>query len=214
MTADHRSRIRAWWKEQFAGGAPIDLDAAAEEATQALIADPAFMAAIAESLIKPLVRDIGQKVATRRPNARAPRSVQLGSQVMSREQAVALVDAELAERRPHWSRLVQRDGEPAWFMALSRDELMAEAKELKRQGLQRLKEASFLASVGSSLDDGQIVSDRWTEHGLEELYMSIGVQFKVGIDPKRAQGATQLSGATPASPSDTSSNDLQGAHAA
>lgn len=76
MTADHRSRIRAWWREQLAAGTPIDLDAAAEEATHALIADPAFLAAIAESLIKPLVRDIGEKVATKRPNAREPRPVQ------------------------------------------------------------------------------------------------------------------------------------------
>lgn len=34
---DPRTRIRAWWKEQLATGQPIDLDAAAEEATALLL---------------------------------------------------------------------------------------------------------------------------------------------------------------------------------
>lgn len=200
-TPDPRSRIRAWWKEQLATGEPIDLDAAAEEATAVLIADPAFVAALADAIVRPLVRDIGQRTVQQRSGGtRAPR-VQVGRTVMSREQAIRLVDSSLSTQAPHWSKLVVRQGEPAWFMALSRDELLAEAQRLKREGKERLKEAAFLASVGSTLDVDQVVSDRWSERGLEELFGSIDVQFNVGIDPKRAQGAAQLSGSKPAPPS-------------
>lgn len=38
-TSIPRARIRQWWTEQLAGGQPLDLDAAAAQATEQLLAD-------------------------------------------------------------------------------------------------------------------------------------------------------------------------------
>lgn len=203
MTASiPRTRIRQWWAEQLATGQPIDLDEAAAQATEQLLADPEFVASLTE-IVRPLVRDIGQKVAHQRTGARGKR-VQLGSQVMSREQAMQLVDTELSERTPHWSRLVQQDNEPAWFMALDRDELMAEAKRRRESGEARLKESAFLWGVASTLESNQVVSDVWSEPELDAYFGVIKIEFRA----KRATPALQLSGSA-APPSDSSSTETK-----
>jgi hypothetical protein len=192
-----RTRIRQWWKEQLATGNVLDLDAAAEEATQLLIADPAFVAALAETVVRPMVRDIGQKVTTASIRGRREQPVQLGSQVMSRAQAAALVDSELSVNRPHWSKLVQRDNEPQWFMALDKPTLMTEAKRRKEQGVDRLREATFLLAVANNLTDTQIVADVWNERELDALFTGIevdvtashrNVTFAFQFDKHRALG--------------------------
>lgn len=177
MTApDPRTHIRQWWRDQLATGQPIDLDAATTQALAHLFADPAFVAAVAERYVKPLVREIGQAEVGRRPNARAPRPVQLGRTVMSRQQAIALVEQQVGT--PHWSKLIQRQGEPQWFMALGRDDLMREATRRKDQGVERLKEATFLLAVANNLESSQIVADVWEEAELDALFDGFEVDVK------------------------------------
>ena len=196
---DPRPLIRAWWTAQLATGQPVDLDTAAAMATDELLRDPAFVAAIADQLVKPMVRDIGQRtVQQRNGNRTHPERVQIGSTVMSRQQAIALVDRQLGTSRPHWSQLVQRDNEHLCFLALGRDELMREATRRKEQGVDRLREATFLLAVANNLGGEQIVADVWEEQELDLLFAGIevdvtarrgNVTFAFQFDKQKAIGA-------------------------
>lgn len=183
-----RQMIRHWWRDRLAQAAPCDIEQTADEAVAALLADERFRASLAE-LIRPLVLDIGQRVAYSRVTPRGQRSgaVQVGGQVMTREQAVALVDETLrSPGRPAWSQLVQTEEGPALFLALTKRELIAESRKRRDSGHTQLREAAFLFAVANNLTDNQIVGEVWREEELDQLYQRIEVDFRPRLKPERA----------------------------
>jgi hypothetical protein len=65
---DTRRMIREWWRDRLDAPGPCDLQAAADEAVAALLADPAFRPSL-EELLRPYVLEVGQRVLNGRIRA-------------------------------------------------------------------------------------------------------------------------------------------------
>lgn len=176
---DPRGEIRKWWKARIAGSPVIDLDKAAGEATALLMADPAFVERVGQFLVKPLIREMGEKMAKEelRKNGGA---VQLGNQVMTRAHAAAMVRQSVLEHPPDW-RKWQIAGKGVTFWELDRVTVMAEAIRLRDEGRARLHDAAFLLKVAEAMKEGQIVAEVWPDTKLDELYQRVDVRLMVGL---------------------------------
>ncbi len=172
-----RERIREWWKARIATGEPLDFQVAWKEALKELSEDPEFCRLFFLKVAGEMeVRKIGASL-TSSPRTTEQRRYAVGSKMVTREQAVQLVEEELATSPPHWSKLVVRDNHPAWFMALDKATIVEEATRRRADGAQRLHEAAFLIAVANGMTGVQIVSDVWTENELDQLYQMIDVKF-------------------------------------
>lgn len=172
-TINGHRRIRDWWKEQIDGKDDIDLDALTDAAMKQLLEDERFLDYFIDNMLRPIVRDTGQRIVAKRTGMVATN----GHRHTSRAVLIAEIEHEVAQPGPLQIFEHDRTGRARNLLDMTYEQVIAAAQERYDQGRESLRRAALYKLIAQDMHAGQRVKDRWTDEEIDRLYDQVDIRF-------------------------------------
>lgn len=176
-TKSARAVIRDMWRERVDGAETVDTGETAREIRDALLEDPVFCRAYAETFLLDTVTVIGHALFQA-----DKRFIRDGNRLTTPTALREDIKREVARSFANWMAWVPAEKVKVALPEMTKEQLLAACGDERERAMTGFVTSEFYRLIAGKLAPGQRVKDRWTDDQLADLQRRINVKVSTKLN--------------------------------